>query len=58
MVYSGLKGNWTAWAKCPEGKYIVGASLRILADKGKLGDDSGMNGLKIYCAGLCEVGEA
>ena len=29
MAYSGLKGNWSDWAKCPVGQYIVGSSLRI-----------------------------
>ena len=53
MLYSGLGGEWTDYAMCPDGEYVLGAQIKVEEDLGNGGDDSGMTGLRLYCGLPC-----
>ena len=48
-VYPGIWGSWKGMKMCPANQFIVGAQVRYEDSQGG-GDDTALNGLKIYCA--------
>ena len=49
-IWTGDWGEWKGWKNCPQNQFIVGAKVRYENSQGGGGDDTALNGLKIYCA--------
>jgi len=44
-------GNWGSWERCPTGSFATAFQLRVEQNVGD-GDDTALNGIKLYCAKL------
>jgi hypothetical protein len=47
--YSGIWGNWGDWQYCPKGSFAAGYTMRVEHSLGSEGDDTAVNGIKLYC---------
>ncbi|MEN8218926.1 MAG: hypothetical protein ABFS56_21650 [Pseudomonadota bacterium] len=46
--YAGIWGNWGGWQYCPPGTFAAGYAMKVEHSIGK-GDDTAVNGIKLYC---------
>ena len=44
-------GQWTNWMYCPTDWYVIGMQLKVESKQGN-GDDTALNGIKLFCASL------
>jgi hypothetical protein len=47
-----LWGDWSEYKECPAGSAVCGLSIKLEEKKGKDGDDTAMNGLKVRCCAV------
>ena len=47
-TFEGIWGDWKGMVMCPENQYVAGFQVRIEPKQGN-GDDTAMNGLKLFC---------
>lgn len=49
---NGSWGTWGAWQYCPKGSFASGYSMKVEASRGPDGDDTAVNGIKLYCTNV------
>jgi hypothetical protein len=47
--YPGIWGSWGDWQYCPQGSFAAGYTMRVEPSLGGDGDDTAVNGIKLYC---------